>query len=266
MASPSTAIAEPRNPAILLLGQIFFIARVVLLLLHLMSSLILHGIWRIFGKTSPWPRYFLGGLAWLSGVRPKHIGTPVTTNVFYVSNHVSWVDIPTLSGETGCTFIAKGTLDDIPIVGWLCRLNNTIFVAREDRLGVGKQIDMIRAAIDGHQPVTIFPEGTTHDAQSLLPFKPSLFQVLSPPPRPMLVQPVYLNYGPKTPQMAWLGDESAIRNFWRLLSRIRPLEAKIHFLQPFDPAELGDRKAISAEVRSRIGLALESGRQQGLHL
>lgn len=266
MASPSTARIETRNPAILLLGQIFFIARIILLLLHLVSSLVLHGIWTLFRQTSPWPRHFLGGLAWLSGIRPKPVGTAVTDNVFYASNHVSWVDIPTLAGETGCTFIAKGTLNKAPIVGWLCRLNNTIFVAREDRLGVGRQIDMIRKAMNGHQPVTIFPEGTTHDAQSLLPFKPSLFQVLSPPPRPMLVQPVYLTYGPKTPQMAWLGDEPAIRNFWRLLSRIRPLDAKIHFLQPFDPAECGDRKAISAEVRSRIGLALESGGRQGLHL
>lgn len=266
MASPLTARIERRNPVALLLGQIMFVLRLVLLLLLLITSLLFHGLWRVFRINSPWPRFFLGSVAWTSGIVTKPVGKRVKDNVFYASNHVSWVDIPTFAGVSGCTFIAKGTLDETPLIGWLCRLNNTIFVARDDRLGVARQIDMIRDALDGHQPVTIFPEGTTHDAQSLLPFKPSLFQVLAPPPRPMLVQPVYLTYGSQTPHMAWLGEETAISNFWRLLSRIRPLEARIHFLEPFDPSEMEHRKEIAAEVRSRIGLALESGGRRGLHL
>lgn len=266
MASPSTVRIKSRNPAALIFGQVMFFLRICLLLALLTGSLLLHGLWRLFRVNSPWPRLFLGGVAWISGIVPKPAGRRIKSNVFYASNHVSWIDIPTLAGVSGCTFIAKGTLDETPLIGWLCRLNNTIFVAREDRLGVGRQIDMIRDALEGHQPVTIFPEGTTHDAQSLLPFKPSLFEVLAPPPRPMLVQPVFLTYGAVTPHMAWLGDEPAIRNFWRLLSRIRPLEARLHFLEPFDPAEIGDRKAISAEVRMRIGMALESGGRHGLHL
>jgi len=266
MASPSTARSSARNPAAFILGQVMFATRIILLLVHLIGCLILHVLWRLFRQNSPWPRLFLGGLAWISGIAPKPLGRRLKNNVFYASNHVSWVDIPTLAGVSGCTFIAKSTLDETPLIGWLCRLNNTIFVAREDKLGVGRQIEKIREALDGQQPVTIFPEGTTHDAQSLLPFKPSLFEVLSPPPRTMMVQPVYLTYGSQTPHMAWLGDESAVRNFWRLLSRIRPLEARLHFLEPFDPEQLGHRKAISAEVRRRIGLSLESGGQHGLHL
>ena len=265
MALQSTARIE-RNPIALLFGQFMFLCRMVLLVAILLGCLLLHTIWRLFQQRSPWPRLFLGAVAWTCGIVPKRVGKRIKTNVFYASNHISWVDIPTMAGVTGCTFIAKGTLDEVPLIGWLCRLNNTIFVARDDKLGVGRQIDMIREALDGHQPVTIFPEGTTHDAQSLLPFKPSLFQVLAPSPRPMMVQPVFLTYGTKTPHVAWLGDEPALANFWRLLSRIKPIEARLHFLEPFDPEHIGDRKAISAEVRIRIGISLESGGRHGLHV
>ena len=99
----------------------------------------------------------------------------------------------------------------------------------------------------------------THDGSGLLPFKPSLFAALVPPPAGMLVQPVYLSYGHHTPRVAWIGDEKVTENFWRLLSYLTPVTATLHFLEPFDPLHYPDRKAISAEVRARIGAAMEGG-------
>ena len=75
----------------------------------------------------------------------------------------------------------------------------------------------------------------------------------------MLVQPVYLNYGRHTARVAWGGDEKVTDNFWRLLSYLNPNTATLHFLEPFDPLVYPDRKAISAEVRARIGAAMEGG-------
>jgi 1-acyl-sn-glycerol-3-phosphate acyltransferase len=75
----------------------------------------------------------------------------------------------------------------------------------------------------------------------------------------MLVQPVYLSYGRHTPRVAWIGEEKVTDNFWRLVSHLKPIRATLHFLEPFDPADYADRKAISAEVRARIGAAMEGG-------
>ena len=71
----------------------------------------------------------------------------------------------------------------------------------------------------------------------------------------MLVQPVFLSYGRHTSRIAWVGNEGAVANFYRLLSYVRPVTATLHFLEPFDPADYADRKAISAQVRTRIGEA-----------
>ena len=169
------------------------------------------------------------------------------------------IDIPIMAGVTGCTFVANDGIESWPLIGWLCKINNTIFVNRENRASVSSQVDDLRAAITGDQPVTIFPEGTTHDGSGLLPFKPSLFAALVPPPAGMLVQPVYLSYGRHTPRLAWVGEEKVTENFWRLLSHLKPITATLHFLEPFDPLHYPDRKAISAEVRARIGAAMEGG-------
>lgn len=262
MASPSTARIEDRNPAGLIFGQLMFVARLLLIIGVLVVGLILHNIYRLLRLPSPWPRLFLLSVSWSFGIATATTGQRIRKNVFYAANHHSWIDIPVMSGVTGCTFVANDGIEKWPLIGWLCDINNTIFVSRENRLSVGDQVDDLRNAISGDQPVTIFPEGTTHDGSGLLPFKPSLFAALVPPPAGMLVQPVFLTYGRHTPRIAWVGDEGFVHNFWRLLSYVRPVTATMHFLEPFDPADHDCRKSIAAEVRIRIGLAMEGGERQ----
>ncbi|HEV2569827.1 lysophospholipid acyltransferase family protein [Sphingomonas sp.] len=183
-------------------------------------------------------------------------GSPIPADVLFVSNHQSWLDIPVIAGATGTAFVANSGVRDWPVVGWLAGFNNTVYVDRGDRTGVHGQVGVVRAALELHQPIAIFPEGTT--SAELLPFKPSLLEVVSPPPRAIRVQPLRLTYG--APELAWVGDEPAPRNIWRVL-RHRRFRVLLECLEPFDPAGVGDRKAIAAEARARIlaGSAWERG-------
>jgi 1-acyl-sn-glycerol-3-phosphate acyltransferase len=81
------------------------------------------------------------------------------------------------------------------VVGWLAGLNRTVYVKRENRLGVAEQINQLRDALAENWAITVFPEGTTTDGKSLLPFKTPMLRVLEPPPPGVMVQPVMLNYG-----------------------------------------------------------------------
>jgi lyso-ornithine lipid O-acyltransferase len=256
-ALPSTARIERNNPVAFIAGQVVFLARLLVLASSLLASIVLHNIWCLFRQSSPWPRLFLLSVSWISGIATATTGTRIRRNVFYAVNHHSWIDIPVMSGVTGCTFVANDSIENWPLIGWLCKINNTIFVSRENRLSVGDQIDDLRDAMTGEQPVTIFPEGTTNDGSGLLPFKASLFAALVPPPLGMMIQPVYLSYGRHTHRVAWVGEEKVTENFWRLLSYLKPITATLHFLEPLDPAHYTDRKAISAEVRARIGSAMD---------
>lgn len=225
-------------------------ARVAGLVALAVALVPLHYLWRLAGRASPWPRWFLGMAAWIAGARVRVEGAPRADRVLVVANHQSWLDILILGGACGCAFVAKAELAEAPLVGWLAGLNRTIYVRREDRRGIGGQIAAIRDGL-ATGPVAVFPEGTTGDGIRLLPFKPALMQVLDPSPPGVRVQPVFVDYGAAAPGIAWT-DEDGMTNVRRVLGRRGTLPVTVHCLPPFDPADVGDRKAIAAEAHRRI--------------
>ena len=261
MASPSIARADAaagRPPPIRFAGWLRVWIRGGLMVLTLMPMLVAHGLWRLLRQGSPWPRLFLGSVARIAGARVQRHGVPFRRDVVYISNHVSWIDILAIAGQSGSAFVAKSEIKTTPVVGWLADLNQTIYVSRDDRSGVADQIDRLREALTEIWSVTIFPEGTTNDGQSLLPFKSSLLKILEPPPEAVVVQPLMLDYSAVGPEIAWLGAETGKDNALRVLARRGTFPLGVHFLEPFRPDAFPGRKAIAAESRNRISAALES--------
>jgi lyso-ornithine lipid O-acyltransferase len=232
-------------------------ARALGLIALLMVFVPLHYAYRIITYGSPFPMLFLRYAARVCGAKVEVVGTHLKRDVFFIANHVSWVDILALAGASGTAFVAKAELNAAPVVGWLSRLNRTVFVKRENRLGVAEQINALKEALVDNWSVTVFPEGTTTDGQSLLPFKTSMLSVLDPPPPGVLVQPVVLDYGAVAEWIGWIGEESGINNAKRVLSRKGTFRLRIHYLEPFSPEYHRGRKAIGVEARARIEEALQ---------
>ena len=233
-----------------------FILRTLGILIGLLVSVPLHYLYRVFAYGSPFPMLFLRFTAWVVGARVKIHGTPLRRDVFFIANHVSWVDILSLAGATGTAFVAKYELSQVPVIGWLCRLNRTVFVKRENRMGVAEQINALKEALADNWSVTVFPEGTTTDGKSLLPFKSSMLSVLEPPPPGVLVQPVMLDYGPVSEFIGWIGEEGGLNNAMRIMGRKGSFPLHITYLEPFSPEEYHGRKAIAARARGEIEAAL----------
>ena len=246
------------------LGWVRFGLRAFALVLAILIFVPLHYFWRVIAYGSPFPKYFLATAAWVCGVRRQSTGTPLKRDVFFVSNHISWLDILVLAGASGTAFVAKAELSRVPVIGWLCSLNRTVFVERENRLDVAGQINSLREALADNWSVTVFPEGTTTDGHSLLPFKTSMLKVLEPPPPGVLVQPVVLDYGHVGEEIGWIGEETGLNNARRVLGRKGRFTLRVHFLEPFSPEDFRGRKAIGAEARRRIEATLSdtTGRQQ----
>ena len=230
--------------------------RILALIAVFIPALFLHGLWRLVRAPSPWPRLFLKAVARIVGARVRVVGEPLRRDVIFVSNHVSWPDIPALAGATGTAFVGKGELAAAPLIGWLCSLHGTIFVRREDRLKVGEQVAEVRDALAGGWALTLFPEGTTGDGVTLLPFKSALFAAVDPPPPGTRIQPIRIDYGSATPDLAWVGDEPGISHVRRVLARPGRFPVTLYFLDPFDPAAFPGRKALAIEARARIANAV----------
>ena len=244
----ATGAPTPLSP----LGWAVLVLRVMSLVALLIVMLPLHYLWRVIAYGSPFPKYFLRFAARIAGARVTVHGTPQRRDVFFVSNHVSWIDILALAGASGTAFVAKAELRDAPVVGWLANMNRTVYVERENRMGVAEQINALREALADNWSVTVFPEGTTTDGHSLLPFKSSILKVLEPPPPGVLVQPVVVHYGPIADWIGWIGEESGVNNAKRVLGRPGSFALHIHYLEPFRPREDEGRKDIARRARAEI--------------
>lgn len=240
--------------------------RILGIVLLLVPTLALHGIWRLAGRASPWPKRFLAAVARICGVRVNLAGEAERHKVLYLANHLSWLDIPVLCGATGCAFVSKDDVAGWPLLGWLAALNDTVFISRTDRMGIRRQIEDIRTALTRHRGLAVFPEGTTGDGHHLLPFKPTLLKVLDPPPDGIRVQPLFIDYGADAQDIAWHDEEPFGANAKRLLARRKSLPVTIHFLEAFDPVTLGDRKAIAAHARREMLDAQAAGKDSGEHV
>ena len=256
MTPERAAIAAGKPAAITPIGWTRIAGRVALLVLTLIAFVPLHYLYRLFAYGSPFPKLWLRIAARMCGARVERIGTALRRDVVFLANHVNWLDILCLAGASGTAFVAKAETAKVPLVGWLARLNRTVFIQREARMDVAEQINTVREALEDNWSVTIFPEGTTTDGQSLLPFKSSMLKILEPPPPQVMVQPVLIDYGAAAEEIGWVGEETGLDNAKRLLSRRGSFPVKLHFLQPFAPADSPGRKAIAARARAEIEAAL----------
>src|SRR3954466_418057 len=217
------------------MGTLRFAFRVAWIVGLFLLCVPLHYFWRLLRARSPWPRWFLGRVGRAAGIRVRVVGRPLERDVLFLANHLSWLDILIVAGASGAAFVAKQEVAEVPVVGWLAGLNNTVFVARSERSGVRGQADALRAALATGQPVALFPEGTTDGGPDILPFRASLLASLFPPPERVKARPVAMDYGASAHDIAWVGDETAPANAKRVLSRRGTARVTLRFLKPVDP-------------------------------
>lgn len=234
------------------IGRLRIGIRILAMVLSLLACVPLFYIFRLAGAHNPVPRLFLGSIAWCAGVDVRVTGERTEGGEFLLANHVSWIDIPAIASATGAAFVAHDGLASVPLIRWLCAMNDTVFVARHDRASVAAQIEQVREAVRDTGALAIFPEGTTGDNLGLLPFKSSLLSALDPVPPGISVQPLLLDYGAQGPDIAWIGDEPGLANFLRILARGRPVELDVHFLPPLAGEALANRKTMAAAAREAI--------------
>ena len=235
-----------------LAGELRIWGRSLLLALAMLVVVPLHYLFRLIKYGSPFPMYFLRWAAWVIGARVRVHGVPLKRDVIFMPNHVSWFDIPVLGGITGSAFVSRAEIGEMFMLGWMARLNRTVFTKREAKLNIAEQINALREALADTWSVVIFPEGTVTDGHSLLPFKTSMISVLEPPPPGMLVQPVVIDYGPVAEWIAWLDQETGINNARRIFARPGTFTVNVYFLDPFDPHDFPGRKNIAAQARKQI--------------
>jgi 1-acyl-sn-glycerol-3-phosphate acyltransferase len=129
------------------------------------------------------------------GIAPAH------GPLMLVANHISWLDILVIHATRHCRFVSKSDVEGWPLIG--------------------RVVHRMAASLTAGEILAVFPEGTTSDGVSLLPFHGNLVQAAISANAPAL--PVALDFvdaitGARTLTPCYIGDDTLVGSLWRTLS------------------------------------------------
>ncbi len=171
---------------------------------------------------TPWAQRCFRGATNCLGLKITCHGEPSAAPTLYVSNHISWCDIPALGGALPATFLSKSEVGQWPLIGWLARQAGTVFIQR----GSGKAsgiVSQLAALLEQGQSVMVYPEGTTTNGVTVLPFHGRLLKAAQQAGAP--IQPVSIVYrrnGAPDHLAPFIDDDDFLGHLGRLLSKSPP--------------------------------------------
>ena len=123
------------------------------------------------------PQFWHSVTCRLLGLKIEILGKPETgKQVFFVGNHLSHFDIFILGSQIRASFVAKEDLGRWPVIGFLCRLQQTAFISRASGQATAVR-NNIQGMIDAGKSIILFPEGTSTRGETVLDFKSTLFSL-----------------------------------------------------------------------------------------
>ncbi len=218
----------------------------------------------LLGKIIPsiekWsPVLFHKMLLWLLSVEVEIVGETdqfKKSNLF-ISNHLSYLDIPILGSKFPIRFVAKSEVKTWPIFGFLAKKGRSIFI-RRNKTDSFNQKNKILDLLSSGEKVFIFPEGTTSDGNRVLEFKSSSFSSVEN--QNFTIQPIVIVYSDLNgipinrwlrPMIAWYGDMDLQPHLYKL-TRLKSIKAKLIYLEPVNTQNFKNRKELSKHLEIKI--------------
>ena len=198
--------------------------------------------------------------AWMSRAARRHlkifncfpeVSGPVPKSGLLVSNHLSYFDILVISSVTPAVFVSKAEVRRWPLFGWLASLGGTIFVQRERRLQVGEVNREIETALADGALVVIFPEGTSSNGETVLPFRAPLLEPALRGGHEISIACLHydLDDGDAKTEVCYWGDHSFVSHLLKLLGK-RRVHATVRFGEFKRVTD--DRKELAQQLHAAV--------------
>lgn len=187
------------------------------------------------------------------GIVRRIEGCPPEPPYLLVSNHLSYVDIAVLASCVEGRFVAKEDVASWPLLGPAVRASGAIFVNRTRHRDLVRVGELMGEALKRGEGVVFFPEGTSSNGASVLPFHSSMFEYPAREGHPVHYASVSYRAGPQDPPpesaVCWWGDMDFFDHFLRFLE-IPRITASIVF--GAKPIRAGDRKVLAKKLHDSV--------------
>jgi lyso-ornithine lipid O-acyltransferase len=219
--------------------------------LSLLERLVRHDLLATRQRLSQW---FLARLAGVLPLRLRVTGELPREPMLWVSNHVSWADIPLLGALAPLSFLSKAEVRGWPLAGWLAHKAGTLFIRR----GAGDS-GLLSQQLARHlrrgRHLLIFPEGTTTDGLQVRTFHGRLLS--SAIDSGVALQPLAIRYrrdGAPCTIAPFIGDDDMLSHLLRLLGS-EVAEVEIQLLTPIASHGL-NRNELARRAQTAVSAAL----------
>jgi 1-acyl-sn-glycerol-3-phosphate acyltransferase len=209
---------------------------------------------------APQDKQRLARAAWLSRSSRRHLKIfNYSAQVFgdipqrglLLCNHLSYLDVLAISAVTPAVFVSKAEVRRWPLFGWFAAIAGTVFVNRERRQQVGQVNLEVEQALAAGALVVIFPEGTSTNGETILPFRTSLLEPAARGNHDLAIG--WLHYeledGDARQEVCYWGDHSFFPHVLRLLGK-KSIRATLRF-EKFQRAT-DDRKVLANQLRDAV--------------
>jgi 1-acyl-sn-glycerol-3-phosphate acyltransferase len=181
-------------------------------------------------------------------------GTPPPQAAVFVCNHLSYVDLLVFLSEWPCVFVAKVEVTRIPVLGGVAADIGTIFINRQDFTDVARVNTRIEQTLQQGQSVVIFPEATTTEGASLLPFHASLFESAARSGQPVWYGALHYSAPPgarpASESVAWGDKDIGMREHMQGLLSLPGFTARIRYGRR--PIGGSNRKVLAQALRAAV--------------
>lgn len=206
------------------MNQLKAVFKLLLALLHILTGFITV-LW-VFPRLSAEQRQ-MRVQAWSRGML-KRIGIELVVKgqpdmrgpLMLVANHISWLDITSLHAARFCRFVSKADIAQWPFIGKLASGVGTLFLERSSRRDAMRVVHHMAASLQAGDVLAVFPEGTTSDGRSLLPFHANLMEaaiVANVPVQPVALQFIDRTTGQPSFAPCYINDDTLVGSVWRTL-------------------------------------------------
>ena len=187
------------------------------------------------------------------GIEVRVKGHPAQGPVLMAANHISWLDILVMHAASHCRFVAKSEIRQWPLVGRLTTGGGSLYIERSSSRDAMRVVHQMAQALKDGDVLAVFPEGTTSDGQSLLPFHANLLQAAVVTQAP--VQPLYLRYtdkatGQRASSVCYIGEQTLVGSIWRTLTAPQVV-VTVRIGEP-QPAHGRDRRQWAQDLRQAM--------------
>jgi 1-acyl-sn-glycerol-3-phosphate acyltransferase len=191
------------------------------------------------------------------GITLRVEGTPHAGGTLLVANHISWLDIMAVHAVVPqARFVSKADVKHWPLLSRLVTAGGTLYLERERKRDALRVVHLMAEALAAGQTVAVFPEGTTSDGRTLLPFHGNLLQAAIGTGAP--VQPIALRYSdahqPTSDAVEFVGATTLLQSLWQVANG-DGVVAHVMIEAPRQSAN-ADRRVLAQTLRDDIAARL----------